>query len=80
MHIHTNQPGVVITLGQKYGELQTMKVDNMKLQHAGVVESIHNHAHERKVRVVDFQQLMEKEKEAVIAVCFGDGIKQTFME
>ena len=43
VHIHTNQPGVVITLGQKYGELQTMKVDNMKLQHAGVVESIHNH-------------------------------------
>ena len=29
VHIHTNQPGVVITLGQKHGNLQTMKVNNI---------------------------------------------------
>ncbi len=81
VHVHTNQPGVVITLGQKYGELQTMKVDNMKLQHAGVVESIHSHTHEEKAQAIDFQPVNgERKKEAVIAVCFGDGIKQTFME
>ncbi len=81
VHVHTNQPGVVITLGQKYGELQTMKVDNMRIQHAGVVESIHNHVHEEKAPVMDFQPVNgERQKEAVIAVCFGDGIKQTFME
>ena len=27
VHVHTNQPGVAITLGQKYGDLQTMKVE-----------------------------------------------------
>lgn len=83
VHVHTNQPGVVITLGQKYGELQTMKVDNMRIQHAGVVESIHNHVHdqEEKAPAIVYQPVSEeRQKEAVIAVCFGDGIKQTFME
>ena len=77
VHVHTNQPGVVITLGQKYGELQTMKVDNMKLQHQGVVESMHDHEEES----IDYQPVNgERQNYAVIAVCFGDGIKQAFKE
>ncbi len=79
VHIHTNQPGVVITLGQKYGDLQTMKVDNMRIQHQGVVESIH--AHEEEEEQIEYQPVNEVRKEfGVISVCFGDGIKQAYKE
>ena len=37
VHVHTNQPGVALTLAQKYGELQTIKIDNMKIQHHNMV-------------------------------------------
>lgn len=82
VHVHTNQPGVAITLGQKYGDLQTMKVENMRLQHGAVVESIHehDHSHENKVEV-GFQAVKsERSKYGIISVCFGDGIKQAFKE
>jgi hypothetical protein len=81
VHVHTNQPGVAITLGQKYGDLQTMKVENMRIQHEGVVQSLgHDHNHETEEKL-DFQPVKkEKTTYGVIAVCFGDGIKQAFKE
>lgn len=81
VHVHTNQPGVAITLGQKYGDLQTMKVENMRIQHEGVVQSLgHDHNHEAEAKP-DFQPVKkEKTTYGVIAVCFGDGIKQAFKE
>ncbi|MDX9807597.1 MAG: DAK2 domain-containing protein [Acholeplasma sp.] len=82
VHVHTNQPGVAITLGQKYGDLQTMKVENMRLQHGAVVESIHEHDHNHDHKEeVNFQAVKEeRSKYGIIAVCFGDGIKQAFKE
>ena len=75
VHVHTNQPGVVITLGQKYGDLQTMKVENMRIQHVTIAESLHDE------EVVDYQPVNDERKQhGVIAVCFGDGIKQAFKE
>ena len=80
IHVHTNQPGVVITLGQKYGDLQTMKVENMRIQHSTIVDDLHNH-HEEEVEVVNYQQVKEERSTyGVIAVCYGDGIKQAFKE
>ena len=82
VHVHTNQPGVAITLGQKYGDLQTMKVENMRLQHDSVVESIHEHEHDQDHKeAVNYQAVKaERSKYGIISVCFGDGIKQAFRE
>jgi DAK2 domain fusion protein YloV len=82
VHVHTNQPGVAITLGQKYGDLQTMKVENMRLQHDSVVESIHEHEHDHDHKeAVNYQAVKaERSKYGIISVCFGDGIKQAFRE
>ncbi|MCU0104498.1 DAK2 domain-containing protein [Acholeplasma vituli] len=84
VHVHTNQPGVAITLGQKYGDLQTMKVENMRLQHGAVVESIHEHDHDHNhenKQENSFQPVKEqRSKYGIIAVCFGEGIKQAFKE
>ena len=66
IHVHTNQPGVALTLAQKYGDLQTIKIENMRLQHSAILDA----------SVVK----KEKSKYGIIAVCSGAGIKETFRE
>src|SRR5690554_4456207 len=46
VHVHTNQPGVELTLAQKFGELKTIKVDNMRTQHTNITGQDHSHEHE----------------------------------
>ncbi|MDQ1146748.1 DAK2 domain fusion protein YloV [Bacillus sp. SORGH_AS 510] len=37
VHIHSEQPGEVLTYGQKYGNLINMKIENMRQQHSNIV-------------------------------------------
>jgi uncharacterized protein len=67
VHMHTDEPGVAITLGQSFGELQTMKVDNMRLQNAQIL------GHEK-------EKPQEHKPFAIVAVTSGEGMKQTFKE
>lgn len=76
VHVHTNQPGVALTLAQKYGELQTIKIDNMKIQHHNMVSDYQQPTTETKVVNV----IKEKTKYAIIAVASGEGIKAAFTE
>ncbi len=69
VHVHVNKPGQVLELAQKYGEFVKIKVENMRLQHSEIIEKEHG----------DVQQ-QEKQKYALVAVCFGDGLKETFKE
>lgn len=85
VHVHTNQPGVVITLGQKYGDLQTMKVDNMRLQNSALLENFdkENMVYDNHFDDNDevFQLVNEERVEyGVIAVVSGIGIKRAFKE
>lgn len=34
VHVHTNEPGKALTEGLKYGQFETVKVENMRIQHA----------------------------------------------
>lgn len=36
-HIHTNNPGIVLEIAGKYGELMNIKIDNMAVQHRSIV-------------------------------------------
>ena len=75
VHVHTNQPGVALTLAQKYGEIQTTKIENMKDQHSNIVEN--HHTTEPTPEPV---RSKEKTKYAIIAVASGEGIKASFKE
>jgi len=75
VHVHTNQPGVALTLAQKYGELQTIKIDNMKIQHHNMVTE---HDAYGQVQVANVSK--EKTRYAIIAVASGEGIKGAFTE
>lgn len=74
VHIHTNQPGVIITLAQKYGEIQTIKVENMRRQNQEVVEQ----EKEKLAKISKVNQ--EKTKYSIIAVASGEGMKQVFLD
>lgn len=68
VHIHTNRPGRVLEIAQKFGEFVTLKIENMRLQHSELV----NGANEEAAK--------PKKEFALIAVCFGDGIVSTFKD
>ena len=38
VHVHTNNPGLVLEEGLKIGELIKIKIDNMKIQHESIIE------------------------------------------
>ncbi|MCL2365600.1 MAG: DAK2 domain-containing protein [Oscillospiraceae bacterium] len=64
VHIHTDQPGDVLTEGLKYGSLITIKIENMREQHAQAVDAA--------------QEPVEMKEYAIVAVCAGSGISEVF--
>jgi uncharacterized protein len=71
VHVHTNQPGVALTLAQKYGDIQTIKIENMRLQHSTIMNV--EQTQTNKVQ-------KPKAKFGVIAVASGEGIHDAFKE
>ena len=67
VHVHTEDPGLVMQEGLKYGSLVKVKVDNMRNQHEAQVEK-----EERQVKPV------EEKEYAIIAVVAGDGLADIF--
>lgn len=70
VHVHTNHPGKAIEKGLSFGELTSMKIDNMREEH------------QERFRQAGEQ---EKEKEprkpyGFIAVSIGDGLNEIFRE
>lgn len=66
LHIHTNKPGRIVDYAQRYGEFRAIKIENMKIKHTELDGGVYSKK--------------PKKKYALIAVCFGDGISQTFKD
>src|SRR5699024_6530824 len=65
VHIHTEYPGQAMTMGQRFGSLINMKIENMRKQHSAIVGKN--------------EQENEKKKDyAIISVVMGSGIKTLF--
>ncbi|WP_201713757.1 DAK2 domain-containing protein [Rossellomorea arthrocnemi] len=70
VHIHSEQPGDVLTYGHQYGSLINIKIENMRQQHSSIVgESKPKAAAPAPVMEVDF---------AIVTVSMGEGIAQLF--
>ncbi|MBZ1354492.1 DAK2 domain-containing protein [Streptococcus sp. LPB0406] len=67
VHVHTEDPGLVMQEGLKYGSLVKVKVDNMRNQHEAQVEK-----EERQAKP------LEEKEYAIIAVVAGDGLADIF--
>lgn len=66
VHVHTEDPGLVMQAGLQYGSLVKVKVDNMRNQHEAVLEKD------------SYQKPAERKEYAVIAVAAGEGLTDIF--
>lgn len=67
IHIHTEYPGNVMTLAQKYGSLINIDIENMREQHTSIV------GEQSKKSATG-----EKAKYGIVTVAMGSGIKALF--
>lgn len=68
VHIHSEQPGTVLSLGQKYGSLIKIKVDNMREQHSAIVGEDH--------KAIPQAKKVEKHPYAVVTIAMGEGVAE----
>lgn len=75
VHVHTNDPGKALSEGVKYGQFETVKVENMRIQHAnaGWVE-------EQGVEQPAYQRAEPENKYGFVAVAAGDGLRDLFKD
>lgn len=74
VHVHTNIPGDALTEAQKYGTLETAKIENMRTQHDELVGAAPE-------APSDEAENAAPEKEfGSVAVCAGEGMASLFKE
>ncbi|WP_025113906.1 DAK2 domain-containing protein [Lysinibacillus fusiformis] len=66
VHIHSEQPGSVLSIGQKYGSLMKIKVDNMREQHSAIVGEEH--------KAPTTTKKIEKHPYAIVTIAMGEGV------
>jgi len=75
VHIHTNNPGMVLELALKLGALRDIKIDNMRYQHA------HRLLDDKAIAEEKEKELKEEEKKyGFIAVSSGSGLDKIFKQ
>lgn len=75
VHVHSNEPGNVIQAGLKYGQLISIKIDNMRYQHANADVGVKDG--EKPVE----PEVCEPENEyGFVAVCAGSGLEELFSD
>jgi len=68
VHVHTNDPGVVLTEALTYGAMLSIKIENMREQHSELEGSVAPPPPE------------EMKEFGVVAVCAGEGIESVFSD
>jgi len=75
VHVHTNTPGAALNEAQKYGTLETAKIENMRSQHEELVES-----RKEKESPAEPEFAAPEKDYGFVAVCAGEGLAQMFRE
>ncbi len=65
IHIHTEYPGEVMTIGQRYGDLAKIDIENMRQQYESIVN-------EQETKVQEAKEF------GIVTVSMGDGLKDMF--
>ncbi|SIS43250.1 hypothetical protein SAMN05421790_101621 [Kroppenstedtia eburnea] len=71
VHIHAEHPGETLTYAQRYGELTRIKIDNMREQHATILDTEHRDQGENVSEPVT-------KRYGLVAVAIGDGVSEIF--
>jgi len=81
VHVHTNDPGLAIQKGLTYGQLTSMKIDNMREEHhERVIENATQIANREKEAEKEAKKAANepKKKDGFIAVSAGSGLSEIF--
>lgn len=86
LHVHTNNPGLVLEKALTFGSLATVKIENMKNQHTSL-SGVDNTSSEQASDVPEAENVQENavsseltEDYAFVSVCIGDGIESVFRD
>ena len=78
VHVHTEQPGDALKKGLEFGQLLTVKVENMKEQHRQAKENNEKKPKEKKKEKLE--PVEPTEEFGFVAVAAGDGITSLFKD
>ena len=73
IHIHTNDPGLVLSKAVTLGELSKVKIENMREQHRNLLGIT-----DEKGEELAEEDFIENKKYGFISVALGEGIKSIF--
>ncbi|WML43664.1 DAK2 domain-containing protein [Neobacillus sp. PS3-40] len=73
VHIHSEQPGMVLGYGQRYGSLINIKIENMRQQHSNIVGETHTPLVSDKP-----EPKKEMQEYGIVTVSMGAGIADLF--
>lgn len=77
IHIHTNDPGLVIQKGTSLGALSDIKIDNMRYQHD---EILLKKELEVQNNISELSEAVEQKEYSFVAISIGEGIDKVFNE
>lgn len=78
VHVHTETPGNALTKGLEFGQLLTVKVENMKEQHKNAKKNSKKKS--KKAKKENFKFAEPTEEFGFVAVAAGEGMKNLFIE
>ena len=70
-HIHTDDPGLILSLARKRGELSDIKIENMRFQNAEVNKL-------KEAREKEDHASLERKEYGFVAVSIGEGFNEIF--
>lgn len=76
VHVHTNDPGIVLQHACELGLLQDIKIDNMRYQHREVLFDDSEVAEAKKRE--EEEEIKEEKDYSFITVSMGEGMTETF--
>ncbi|MFW2488362.1 DAK2 domain-containing protein [Clostridium chromiireducens] len=78
VHIHTNDPGLVLSKAVALGELSKIKIDNMREEHRELLIN----AKDKEANSInnEYENVEEEKKYGFITVAMGDGISNIFKD
>ena len=80
-HIHTNDPGKVLSYAVQYGELSKIKIDNMREEHRELLmEAADKEKSEKEAVSEEVVTCEEEKKYGFITVAMGEGIANIFKD
>lgn len=73
VHVHSEQPGTVLSYGQRYGSLINIKIENMRQQHTNIVGESHT-----PLVAGEGQTQRNLQEYGIVTVSMGSGIADLF--